>query len=53
MKREAILNERNADPQREWSYVGSEKKSKLGMVNQDGQVSQGLEDEKVCEFVLQ
>ena len=50
MEREAIPNERDADPQRGWSYVGSEKTSKL---NKDGQVPQDFEDEKVCELVLQ
>jgi hypothetical protein len=38
----AIPNERNANPQRGWSYVGSENTSKLDMVENDG-----LEDEKV------
>lgn len=38
----AIPNERNADPQRGWSYVGSENTSKLDMLENDG-----LEDEKV------
>ncbi|KZM25031.1 uncharacterized protein EKO05_0006127 [Ascochyta rabiei] len=37
----AIPNERNADPQRGWSYVGSENTSKLDMIN-----NEGLEDEK-------
>ena len=46
-EKEAIPNERNADPQRGWSYVGSEKTSKLNMVDTDGQVPQDLEDEKV------
>lgn len=32
--------------------VGSEKTSKLNMVNEDGYVPQDLDDEKVCEFVL-
>jgi isopenicillin N synthase-like dioxygenase len=38
----AIPNERNANPQRGWSYVGSENTSKLDMLENDG-----LEDEKV------
>ena len=46
-EKEAIPNERNADPQRGWSYEGSEKTSKLNMVDKDGQVPQDLEDEKV------
>lgn len=49
-EKEVILNERNADPQRGWSYVGSEKTSKLNMVDTDGQVPQDLEDEKVDLF---
>ncbi|KAK6085260.1 hypothetical protein SCUP515_01078 [Seiridium cupressi] len=39
--KEAIPNERNADPQRGWSYVGSENTSKLDMTE-----NEGLEDEK-------
>lgn len=46
-EKEAIPNIRNADPQRGWSFVGSEKTSKLNMVDKDGQVPQDLEDEKV------
>lgn len=46
-EKEVIPNIRNADPQRGWSYVGSEKTSKLNMVDKDGQVPQDLEDEKV------
>ena len=51
-EKEAIPNERNADPQRGWSYVGSEKSSKLNMVDKDGQVPQVLEDEKVQLITL-
>ncbi|KAH8695877.1 hypothetical protein GQ44DRAFT_733664 [Phaeosphaeriaceae sp. PMI808] len=40
-EKEAIPNERNANPQRGWSYVGSENTSKLDMLENDG-----LEDEK-------
>lgn len=50
-EKEAIPNERNADPQRGWSYVGSEKTSKLNMVDKDGQAPQDLEDEKVSVVV--
>ena len=46
-EKEAIPIERNADPQRGWSYVGSEKTSKLKMLDKDGEVPQGLEDEKL------
>ena len=42
LEKAAIPNERNADPQRGWSYVGSENTSKLDMLENDG-----LEDEKV------
>lgn len=42
LEKTAIPNERNADPQRGWSYVGSENTSKLDMLENDG-----LEDEKV------
>jgi isopenicillin N synthase-like dioxygenase len=42
-EKEAIPNERNANPQRGWSYVGSENTSKLDLLHNDG-----LEDEKVC-----
>ena len=52
-EKEAIPNERNANPQRGWSYVGSEKTSKLNMVDKDGQVPQDLEDEKVGLLVCQ
>ncbi|KAI1130593.1 putative gibberellin 20-oxidase [Nemania abortiva] len=49
-----IPNERNANPQRGWSYIGSEKTSKLNKVNMNGQwliaedesVPQDLEDVK-------
>jgi len=41
-EKSAIPNERNANPQRGWSYVGSENTSKLDMLENDG-----LEDEKV------
>ena len=51
-EKEAIPNERNADSQRGWNYVGSEKTSKLNMVNKDGQVPQDLEDEKVQLIIL-
>ena len=37
-EKEAIPDERNADLQRGWGYVGSEKTSKLNMVDKDGQV---------------
>ena len=40
-----IPNERNAHPQRRWSYVCSEKILKLIMVEKDGQVPQDLQDE--------
>lgn len=43
--KEAIPNERNADPQRGWSYVGSENTSKLDMTE-----NEGLEDEKVSSI---
>lgn len=43
--KEAIPNERNADPQRGWSYVGSENTSKLDMTE-----NEGLEDEKVSSM---
>ena len=41
-EKEAILNERNANPQPGRSYFGSENTSKLDMLDNDG-----LEDEKV------
>lgn len=44
--KEAIPNERNADPQRGWSYVGSENTSKLDMTE-----NEGLEDEKVSPTI--
>jgi hypothetical protein len=54
-EKSAIPNERNANPQRGWSYVGSEKTSKLNKVEESGQftiaedelVPQDLEDAKV------
>lgn len=52
-EKESIPNERNADPQRGWSYVGSEKTSTLNMLNKDGEVPQDLEDEKVNLVVPQ
>lgn len=50
-EKETIPNIHNADPQRGWSYVGSEKASKLNMVDKDGQVPQDLEDEKVSFLI--
>lgn len=45
-EKSAIPNERNANPQRGWSYVGSENTSKLDMLENDG-----LEDEKVQSHI--